>query len=289
MALSADAHLDRKESGPYQVYPVAASTTIYAGGLLVVDSTGYAEPLTDAVDKRYIGVAYEGVDNSSGSDGDKNVRVYGIGRFKVTATSITQAMVGQMMYGADDATMDDTSTNKVPVGRLVEYVSSTSGWIEIGPATGLKTEVLELLQGVCAAPGSDWTESSAGVELAQNKTNGLAYLRASGLQVGDVITSVQLAGGIGATTSNATVLIATLQNVVGAAGGSTVATLQAMDTVTKEADYAVDETKDLASAHTVVTDESIQLKLDGTTADNAACDIDVTGWSLTVQRAVHAA
>jgi hypothetical protein len=41
-----------------------------------------------------------------------------------------------MMYVVDDQTFDDDSTNKVPAGILVEYVSATSGWIDVGPAVG---------------------------------------------------------------------------------------------------------------------------------------------------------
>ena len=144
-----------------------------------------------------------------------------------------------------------------------------------------------MLMPLAARPGTDWTESANGLELDQNKTNGLAYLSAAGLRAGDVVTAVQLAGGLGATTGSASSVTATLQSVTGAAGGVTVATIQAMDAVSSEADTAINATKTLASAYTVLTDVGIQLKLDGTTADNAACDLVVSCWSLTVQRTVY--
>lgn len=132
-ALSADTDLDRKE-GVMQSYPVAATETIYKGALVVVSATGYLEAGTDAASKRFAGVAYEKKDNSSGADGALNCRVHTKGVFLMTATSITQAMVGQMMYLVDDATIDDTTggTYYIPVGRLVEYVSTTSGYVDIG-------------------------------------------------------------------------------------------------------------------------------------------------------------
>lgn len=130
-ALSADVDLDRKEGG-LQSYGVAASEQIYKGSLCVISATGYLEVLTDAASKRFVGVAYE--KKLGTTDGVVKCRVYTSGVHKLTATSITQAMVGQMMYGTDDATIDDTTggTYYIPVGRLVEYVSATSGWVDIG-------------------------------------------------------------------------------------------------------------------------------------------------------------
>lgn len=131
--LAADKEVDRKVGG-LQSFPVADGETIYKGALVVVSSTGYLEALTDAASKRFAGVAYEKKDNSGGSDGTLNCRVYTEGVFLLTATSITQAMVGQMMYGTDDQTIDDTTggTYYIAVGRLIEYVSDTSGWVNIG-------------------------------------------------------------------------------------------------------------------------------------------------------------
>lgn len=130
-ALAADADIDRKEGG-LQSYGVAASSQIYKGALVVISSTGYLEPLTDAASKRFVGVAYE--DKLGTTDGVVKCRVYTQGVFLLTATSITQAMVGQMMYGTDDQTIDDTTggTYYIAIGRLVEYVSATSGWVDIG-------------------------------------------------------------------------------------------------------------------------------------------------------------
>lgn len=136
-ALSADKMVDRKEGG-LQSYPVAAGETVYKGALVVISSTGYLEALTDAASKRFAGVAYENKTNTTaagyGSDGDLNCRVYTAGVFKLVCTSITQAMVGQMMYGVDDQTVDDTTggTYYISIGRLVQYDSATVGWVDIG-------------------------------------------------------------------------------------------------------------------------------------------------------------
>jgi predicted RecA/RadA family phage recombinase len=114
-------------------YPVAAATKIFAGSLVCVGSSGYAAPAADTSGHRFVGVALEQVDNASGANGDKVVRVRRQGVFEFDAASITQAMVGDSMYAVDDHTFDDAAgpTNDVKVGVLVKYVSAAKGWIDI--------------------------------------------------------------------------------------------------------------------------------------------------------------
>jgi hypothetical protein len=114
-------------------YPVAAATKIYAGSLVCVDGNGFAVPAADSSGYRFVGAAMEQVDNGSGANGEKVVRVRRTGVFEFDAASITQAMVGNAMYAVDDHTFDDATgpTNDVKVGVLVKYVSATQGWIDI--------------------------------------------------------------------------------------------------------------------------------------------------------------
>jgi len=130
--------LTRDRATPYREgieveYPVAANTKIYAGSLVCVSATGYAAPAADTSGYRFAGVAMEQVDNSDGSDGEKQVRLRRAGVFEFDAVSISQDMVGTAMYAADDHTFDDAAgpTNDVKVGLLVKYVSATKGWIDI--------------------------------------------------------------------------------------------------------------------------------------------------------------
>jgi len=97
------------------------------------NATGYAVPAADTAGLRLAGVALEQVDNSTGADGAKNVRVRRHGVFEFDAASITQAMVGDPMYAVDDHTFDDAAgpTNDIKVGVLVKYGSATKGWIDI--------------------------------------------------------------------------------------------------------------------------------------------------------------
>jgi hypothetical protein len=115
-------------------FPVAATTKIYAGSLVCVNASGYAVPAADTAGLKFIGVALQQLDNSSGANGDKSLRIRRTGVFEFDAASITQAMVGDPMYAVDDHTFDDAAgpTNDVKVGVLVKYASATRGWIDIG-------------------------------------------------------------------------------------------------------------------------------------------------------------
>ena len=136
--LAADIETARKAGG-LKSY-LMGTDIIYKGGLVLINASGVvvAAPVAaSAVGLKLAGVAYEKVDNSAGA-GAKKCRVYTRGIFQFAASSITQAMVGQMMYLVDDQTIDDVpGAYGIPVGVLVEYVSTTSGWIDIEPALAL--------------------------------------------------------------------------------------------------------------------------------------------------------
>jgi hypothetical protein len=119
-----------------KAYPVKGTTKIYAGTMVGINADGFAVPAADAAALAVAGKAKALADNT-GADGAINV-VVERGVFLFAATSITQAMVGEVMYVVDDQTFDDTKgTNGVKAGRLVEYVGAASGWIEIGGAMGV--------------------------------------------------------------------------------------------------------------------------------------------------------
>lgn len=112
-------------------YPVAAATKIYAGSLVCVNTGGYAVPAADTNGFLLAGAALEQVDNSTGANADKTVRVRRRGVFQFAAASISQAMVGKAMFVKDDQTFDDTSTHLIYAGRLVKFDSATGGWLDI--------------------------------------------------------------------------------------------------------------------------------------------------------------
>lgn len=131
--LAADRETSRKEPGFKSV--LMGTDIIYKGGFVTYTAAGLAVAGQATAGYKFAGVAYEKKDDSAAA-GTKWCKIYTEGLFKMVATSITQAMVGEMMYLTDDQTFDETPASGVaiPVGILVEYISATSGWIDIGPA-----------------------------------------------------------------------------------------------------------------------------------------------------------
>jgi predicted RecA/RadA family phage recombinase len=141
-AATADRLIVQKEAGE-KSYPMLTNVKIYAGTLVCVDTAGYAKAAADGAGLKVVGVADVTVDNTGGASGDKSIKVRR-GVFKLPAASITQAMVGKLMYVVDDQTVDDAKgTNGVKAGRLVEFLSTTEGWIEILGGMGVGAVVAD--------------------------------------------------------------------------------------------------------------------------------------------------
>ncbi len=130
-ALNADRQTTYRD-GVELEFPVKGGSRIFAGGLVAVDSTGYAVPAGNVAGHKVMGVAMEQADNRSGGDGAMQVRVRLAGVFEFEAVSIAPAQVGAEMFVVDDQTFDDENSGQgVKCGRLVKYVSATRGWIKI--------------------------------------------------------------------------------------------------------------------------------------------------------------
>lgn len=125
---------------------LAADAKIYLGAMVCLNNSGtFAVQASDTVGlTSVIGIAVAAdpgdaaagvVDNTGGANNAKFVMVESDIAVKMTAVSITQSMVRTKMYVVDDATVDDTagSTNKVIAGSLIEFISTTEGWIYIPP------------------------------------------------------------------------------------------------------------------------------------------------------------
>jgi len=191
-ALSADTNIVRKESG-LQSHPVYESTQIYKGALVCLNTSGYLVAAADTAGLRFAGVAYENVLGTT--SGAKRCRVITEGVHKVVATSITQAMVGQKMYVSTDGVMDDTSTNFICCGTLVEYDSTTSGWIDIGDRALRIAEYL-----IDNAPIMFGTDGDASI-----KWNGTYLLISGAIWTSGNLTSAGALSVGGTSTLNGTV------------------------------------------------------------------------------------
>ncbi len=184
-------------------HPVAASTTIYAGANVALNSAGYLVP-ADATTAglRPIGRAAEQVDNSTGANGDKNCEVdIGIFGWNNSATNAcTQAHVGHPVFVEDDNT-----------------VASVAG------AAGTVAGVLERIEGgLCYVAAPVPGEANAGIETvtsgalslttrhsAISVTGTQAYTLANGLYEGQRKTILVT---VAASTPDGTLTPATFAN-----------------------------------------------------------------------------
>ena len=117
--------------------PVAASVLIYAGALVMMDSSGNAKPATAATGLVAIGVADGYVDNSSGSAGDVDVTIRtGIFAFKNSGggDAIAADDAGKICYAVDDQTVALTNNAgaRSPAGRIVGMSDSGEVFVAVG-------------------------------------------------------------------------------------------------------------------------------------------------------------
>ncbi|MFO0972766.1 MAG: hypothetical protein U1A27_04905 [Phycisphaerae bacterium] len=114
-------------------YKVLGAAHIYKGALVGVQrSSGYVRPLQSG--DGFAGIAYEEADNTSGSSGDKSVRVYTQGDFALAVTGATQASIGRPVFASADDTVALASTGGVALaGLCVDVPASNQAIVRIGP------------------------------------------------------------------------------------------------------------------------------------------------------------
>lgn len=122
MALTKNREVDRYVDQDIRSYAVAASKHVYKGGFVGVDASGYAQPLVAG--GRCIGLALEEADNSSGSNGDKSVRVFTQSDFSLTLSGAGVSDIGRAVYASDDATLTFSTDDNSFVGHVVDVPSS---------------------------------------------------------------------------------------------------------------------------------------------------------------------
>jgi hypothetical protein len=130
MALSADRDTKYSEGVEISV-PVKASTKIYAGSGVVAEATGgFAVEAVNTANYKTLGVAQEQVDNSSGADAAKSIRVRRKGCFPFAITG-TQADIGKTVYWTDGGSVTTTVGNGVVAGKIAWVESTSIVWVDI--------------------------------------------------------------------------------------------------------------------------------------------------------------
>lgn len=123
-----------EKAGVTSTVPVAASTKIFQGALVVMD-TGVAKPGYTAAGLVVLGIAEETVDNSAGADGALSVTPKrGTFRFvNLGADALTAADVGKDAYLVDDQTVAKTSATATrSIAGTVIDVDASGAWIRVG-------------------------------------------------------------------------------------------------------------------------------------------------------------
>lgn len=111
--------------------------TVYKGAVVIIDvsdADGYAAPMAvnAASGDMFAGIAAERQDVTSADTGNGSVAltVYtnGIWGFPVASLAITD--VGAVIYASDTDALTSSSSNAIPVGRLID-VDATYAWVDI--------------------------------------------------------------------------------------------------------------------------------------------------------------
>lgn len=121
MALSANREVDHYIDQEIRTLQVAASQHVYKGALIGLTTGGYARPLSAG--DAFAGIAYEEIDNTSGSDGDKSVRLYTLGDFGLSLTGAAITDVGRPVFASADDTLTFVSASNSYVGLVQDVIA----------------------------------------------------------------------------------------------------------------------------------------------------------------------
>ena len=114
--------------------PVKAATKIYAGAMVAIDASSWANPASASTTIKVIGRAEVQADNSAGANGDINVRVgAGIYRYGNSASAdlIARKDIGSPCYAVDDQTVALTNGSGTrSVAGTIFDVDTVGVWVK---------------------------------------------------------------------------------------------------------------------------------------------------------------
>ena len=121
MALTANRDVDHYVDQELRSLQVAAGAHIYKGAFVGL-SSGYARPLVAG--DRFVGIAYEEMDNTGGAAGAQSVRLYTLGDFGHALSGAAVTNIGSPVYASADNTLTFTSTSNSYVGYAVDVLAT---------------------------------------------------------------------------------------------------------------------------------------------------------------------
>ena len=133
MAATASARESKRKDGQIIACKMAP-VKIPKGALVNINAAGYATNASDTSGDTFAGVAYETVDNSGGSAGEKSIRVETTGSFEFAdgGANGAQTDVGAEFKIMDNQTVTDASTaNNIKAGMCVESIDANTVRIRI--------------------------------------------------------------------------------------------------------------------------------------------------------------
>jgi len=126
MALSKDSPRNYRATGYEAALPVQASSVIYAGSAVTIDSGGEVGPFS-ASEVSFAGFARKQADNGSGSAGDINAAIITEGLIELTVTGLDDNDdLNDVVYGTDDNTFTLTASGAKAIGRVFQIVDLTA-------------------------------------------------------------------------------------------------------------------------------------------------------------------
>jgi hypothetical protein len=207
--MAATAEINTPERpGSTTSYPVAASTKIFAGTLVAINSSGDAVPAANTSGLKVVGRAEETVDNSSGDAGDLNISVKrGVFRFDNSDSAAVDADdKGKVAYVEDDMTVAETASESIAAG-VVLAVDSDGVWID--------TAILPVQVGSIGAGAVGTTElAAAAVTTAKLADAGITPAKLAGAAAVTATADGATTGIIPATAFHATVTSADAAHIV---------------------------------------------------------------------------
>lgn len=129
MSLTAERLVDFATSQETREYPVAAGVRIYRGANVGVRPDGYAVPYVSPY--KFLGIALEEQNNTSGSNGSLTVSVRSAGDAVVTLSSVALLDVGRAVYATDDDAQSFRGHPDAFMGRVSQYLSSTTALVRL--------------------------------------------------------------------------------------------------------------------------------------------------------------
>jgi hypothetical protein len=200
MALTANREVDHYIDQEIRTFQVAAGAHIYKGALVGLDADGYSRPLTAG--DPFVGIAYEEMDNTGGSNGDVSVRVYTLGDFGLSLAGADLASIGRPVFASADDTLTFEADGNSYAGIMQDLISPGEIILRIDPnrrAVKTVTHAVEDLSagGDIGARAVHQFQAEAWIVGARVVNQATA---AAGIDAGNTCV-VTLAGGAGTVAS----------------------------------------------------------------------------------------